>query len=720
MQTQVATNKPVLPGGVSIPTTGTKLASEIWVIGLITKHECNAACPYEIQWDTQPHPIVHRKSTSEVDELVANFQHCTRLRLLRGYVGLDLLWVIEPASGSLGDRHLQYGLVRPFDPIMNKYKITFRSGIWSWRSEEEVQEAKLFTESVTTCRHDSWTFAEAQKAAEVTATYIIPESQQAECVPACANMNGVVTSSRSSLNRVPRTPTRTTRPRAVKATIQNTATTLHDKWICHKTKVAIMNGIISCYPELKKNRTGWTEGTLMRNDGNKDAPYNISWNVEPPFSTNVSYETMTQLVRHHSKCMARKLINLFCVGMDLLWLCPETSNPDLLRWVTVMFWDARKIRYKILFRDGSDAWVTGEAIDKAIEANKQYPGAVKAKAALEEWDVDALTTTLITYGIYCAKHVGPASSELTPATATLQKEGVDPPRFPLAPPKQALSYLPGSTVSSAGSSNEDSDIDSFFDTKTHGPPVVGPAAALKNDASTVMVAAAAAMVSFATASSKAGTDAPADATAAPADATAPSSLLTLSAPREDATAVLSNNAKNAVLQAELQKRLAEIKRLTESQKTPVPHYQAGEVMCFMLPKPDGLPTVLVNVYGKLAHDVFAECLFGTCIMQEGHCVTFSYTVLWAAVERMRQEKFSSRCPTVRLNNWYNLKRADQRKLDIEIRESEQRYKSIPCHGQTCTRSSPVPSLETTLPAPEESTQVLINEGAYVCVNKSKT
>ena len=234
-----------------------------------------------------------------------------------------------------------------------------------------------------------------------------------------------------------------------------------------------------------------------------------------------------------------------------------------------------------------------------------------------------------------------------------------------------------------------------------------------------MVAAAAAMVSFATASSEAGTDAPADATAAPADATAPSSLLTLSAPREDATAVLSNNAKNAVLQAELQKRLAEIKRLTESQKTPVPHYQAGEVMCFMLPKPDGLPTVLVNVYWKLAHDVFAECLFGTCIMQEGHCVTFSYTVLWAAVERMRQEKFSSRCPTVRLNNWYNLKRADQRKLDIEIRESEQRYKSRPCHGQTCTRSSPVPSLETTLPAPEESTQVLINEGAYVCVCKSK-
>ena len=164
-----------------------------------------------------------------------------------------------------------------------------------------------------------------------------------------------------------------------------------------------------------------------------------------------------------------------------------------------------------------------------------------------------------------------------------------------------MSYLPGSTVSSAGSSNEDSDIDSFFDTRTHGPPVVGPKGSEcsgNNDATTVMVAAAAAMVSLAAAGSEA-------ATAAPEDATAPSSLLTPSAAQEDATAA-SNNAKKAVLKAELQKRLAEIKRLTESQKTPVPHYQAGEVMCFMLPKPDGLPTVLVNVYGKLAHDdVFA-------------------------------------------------------------------------------------------------------------------
>ncbi len=63
-----------------------------------------------------------------------------------------------------------------------------------------------------------------------------------------------------------------------------------------------------------------------------------------------------------------------------------------------MFWDAKKMSYKILFRDGSDAWVTGEAIDKALDAKEQYPAAVKVAVALEKWDREAVGTTLI--GIY--------------------------------------------------------------------------------------------------------------------------------------------------------------------------------------------------------------------------------------------------------------------------------------------------------------------------------
>ena len=91
MQTQVATNEIVSAGGVKIPTTGTALVQDIWVLGLITKYDPEAACPYEIKWDTQPLPILHRKSADEVAKLVANFKHCTRLRLLRGYVGFAVV-----------------------------------------------------------------------------------------------------------------------------------------------------------------------------------------------------------------------------------------------------------------------------------------------------------------------------------------------------------------------------------------------------------------------------------------------------------------------------------------------------------------------------------------------------------------------------------------------------------------------------------------------------
>ncbi len=67
--------------------------------------------------------------------------------------------------------------------------------------------------------------------------------------------------------------------------------------------------------------------------------------------------------------------------MDLLWKVPRSTNPTNLRWVTVMFWDAPKERYKILFRDGKDAWVRGEAIDEAIAFNSTHSDLDRAEAA---------------------------------------------------------------------------------------------------------------------------------------------------------------------------------------------------------------------------------------------------------------------------------------------------------------------------------------------------
>ncbi len=76
MNTQVATTKTISAGGIASPATSISLSPDIWVTGLITKYDGEAACPYEVKWDTQSSPILHRKSTVEVAQLVANFQHC--------------------------------------------------------------------------------------------------------------------------------------------------------------------------------------------------------------------------------------------------------------------------------------------------------------------------------------------------------------------------------------------------------------------------------------------------------------------------------------------------------------------------------------------------------------------------------------------------------------------------------------------------------------------
>jgi hypothetical protein len=108
-----------------------------------------------------------------------------------------------------------------------------------------------------------------------------------------------------------------------------------------------------------------------------------------------------------------------------------------LRWVTVMFWEGKNERYKILFRDGQDAWATGEELDRAIAFKSTYPDLLQLQASYEEWDYHAVQAKLITYGLYCAKHVGPPSVTKATATASLNGRDVYPQRF--ASDKQSAS-----------------------------------------------------------------------------------------------------------------------------------------------------------------------------------------------------------------------------------------------------------------------------------------
>ena len=91
-----------------------------------------------------------------------------------------------------------------------------------------------------------------------------------------------------------------------------------------------------------------------------------------------------------------------------------------------MFWDASRLRYKILFRDGQDAGVTGEELDQAIAFKPTYGDLLHAQASFEQWDVHAVQAKLVTYGLYCAKHVGPSTSTKPSATASLNGRDVYP------------------------------------------------------------------------------------------------------------------------------------------------------------------------------------------------------------------------------------------------------------------------------------------------------
>ncbi len=197
-------------------------------------------------------------------------------------------------------------------------------------------------------------------------------------------------------------------------------------------------------------------------------------------------------------------------------------------------------------------------------------------------------------------------------------------------------------------------------------------------------------------------------------------------------AQLADEAKNQPKGATIRSdKLAQQAKNKPPQATVVesvaPHWVKGEVMCFMLPKPSVVPAKLINVYGILAKEILAESRFGTCIMQDGIFSTFSCSVVWAAVERMRDKKFRSRCPLARLTKWFTSKTGDTTELERDKRESEQRYK-VTIEGRTSPTFSPVTSDRSTTPPPsehapssdrEELCHVVIPEGQYICIVPTK-
>jgi hypothetical protein len=105
--------------------------------------------------DTQPHPMIHRLSHDDVENLVQSFKSCVKCRLLQGYVGLDLLWERQKVMSSSAPnsnepmlkKPLQFGRVHPFDPATDKYKVVYRDGLWTWKTELKIKNAQQFTKT---------------------------------------------------------------------------------------------------------------------------------------------------------------------------------------------------------------------------------------------------------------------------------------------------------------------------------------------------------------------------------------------------------------------------------------------------------------------------------------------------------------------------------------------------------------------------------------------
>jgi hypothetical protein len=163
-------------------------------------------------------------------------------------------------------------------------------------------------------------------------------------------------------------------------------------------------------------------------------------------------------------------------------------------------------------------------------------------------------------------------------------------------------------------------------------------------------------------------------------------------------------------------------------------------MCFMLPKQTLMPAKLVNVYGILAHDVRGG---STCIMQDGSFNTFSYPVMCAAVERMHDDMYRTRCPQVRLAKWLEAKSFPTSDLDGDIKLSVQSYNDVIAvtnsRGTSNVQSLPTSTLDGGIKlsvqcgndanavterrgppiALRQDANILIPEGTHVCIQQSK-
>ena len=160
-------------------------------------------------------------------------------------------------------------------------------------------------------------------------------------------------------------------------------------------------------PQLTNSRTGWCEGVVIEYNPDHNHPYRIEWKDDPKVYENCNLHEMHLLTHHYKECDKRRLLDMECVGTEILWLRPIPNQPrggDLL-CATVMFYDEALEKFKLLYRSGQDEWVSGYQIDDNLDHQEGYNLQEKVAAVGEPWHRDA-QRKIKSYGEYCVQDVG--------------------------------------------------------------------------------------------------------------------------------------------------------------------------------------------------------------------------------------------------------------------------------------------------------------------------
>jgi hypothetical protein len=189
-------------------------------------------------------------------------------------------------------------------------------------------------------------------------------------------------------------------------TSKTTKKMLKGKYPLKKTRVASMTGEVRA-TSLKRNGSGWCQGVLKQYVPGQKLPYVIEWNVDPKVYENVDEQDMDILTHNYKECDKRRLLDIECVGMEVFWTrLPVTPAPrgGRLVCVTIMFYDETLEKYKLLYRDGTDEWVTDVRIDEKLFHSEMYTLEQKVQPISEPWHPHT-QRKIQSYGMYCARNV---------------------------------------------------------------------------------------------------------------------------------------------------------------------------------------------------------------------------------------------------------------------------------------------------------------------------